>query len=86
MAITKETQIGKIEVVGEFKAVQVAMDTLIKEDGNLISQTRHRHVLHPDSDISNEPQEVQNICNTAWTPEVKSAYEAFKIEQANRLG
>jgi hypothetical protein len=86
MAITKETQIGKIEVVGEFKAVQVAMDTLIKEDGNLISQTRHRHVLFPDSDISNEPQEVQNICNTAWTQEVKDAYEAFKIEQANKLG
>ena len=78
MAITKETVIGKVEVVGEFKAVQVAMDTLIKEDGNLISQTRHRHVLHPDMDISNEPQEVQNICNTAWTQEVKDAWIAFK--------
>ena len=86
MAITKEIVVGKIEVVGRHKAVQVAMDTLIKEDGNLISQTRHRHVLHPDSDISNEPQEVQNICNTAWTQEVKDAYEAFKIEQANKLG
>ena len=86
MAITKETVIGKVEVVGEFKAVQVAMDTLIKENGNLISQTRHRHVLHPDSDISNEPQEVQNICNTAWTQEVKDAWIAFKIEQANKLG
>ena len=86
MAITKETVIGKVEVVGTYKAVQVAMDTLIKEDGNLISQTRHRHVLMPDSDISNEPQEIQNICNTAWTQEVKSAYEAFKIEQASRLG
>ena len=85
MAITKETVIGKVEVVGEFKAVQVAIDTLIKEDGKVISQTRHRHVLHPDSDISNEPQEIQNICNTAWTPEVRSAYEAFKIKQANRL-
>jgi len=86
MAITKETVIGKVEVVGEFKAVQVAMDTLIKEDGNLISQTRHRHVLFPDSDISNEPQEVQNICNTAWTQEVKDAWIAFKQEQENRLG
>ena len=52
MAITKETVVGKVEVVGIHKAVQVAMDTLIKEDGNLISQTRHRHVLYPDSDIS----------------------------------
>ena len=83
MAITKETVIGKVEVVGEFKTVQVAMDTLIKEDGNLISQTRHRHVLHPDMNISNETQEVKDICNTAWTQEVKDAWIAFKQEQEN---
>jgi len=86
MAITKETVVGKVEVVGEFKAVQVAMDTLIKEDEKVISQTRHRHVLMPDSNISNEPQEVQNICNTAWTQEVKDAWSAFKQEQENELG
>ena len=83
MAITKETQIGKIEVVGQYKAVQVAIDTLIKEDGNLISQTRHRHVLHSDMDISNQPQEVKDICNTAWTQEVKDAWNTFKQEQEN---
>jgi hypothetical protein len=86
MAINKETVIGKVEVVGTYKAVQVAIDTLVKEDGKVISQTRHRHVLHPDMDISNEPQEIQNICNTAWTQEVKDAWIAFKQEQENRLG
>ena len=86
MAINKETVIGKIEVVGTYKAVQVAMDTFVKEDGNLISQTRHRHVLHPDSDISNEPQEIQNICNTVWTQEVKDAWIAFKAAQEAELG
>jgi len=85
MAITKETVIGKVEVVGTHKAVQVAMDTLIKEDGKVISQTRHRHVLHPDSDISNEPQEIQNICNTVWTQEVKDAWIAFKAAQEAEL-
>ena len=85
MAITKETVIGKVEVVGEFKAVQVAMDTLIKEDGKVISQTRHRHVLHSDMDISNEPQEIQNICNAAWTQEIKDAWIAFKAEQEAKL-
>jgi hypothetical protein len=85
MAITKETVIGKVEVVGEFKAVQVAMDTLIKEDGKVISQTRHRHVLHPDMDITNQPTEVQNICNTAWTQEVKDAWSAFKAAQEAEL-
>jgi len=86
MAITKETVIGKIEMVGQFKAVQVATDTLIKEDGKVISQTRHRQVLHSDMDISNQPQEVQNICNAAWTQEVKDAWIAFKQEQENNLG
>ena len=33
MAITKEAVIEKIEVVGDYKAVQVATDTVIKEDG-----------------------------------------------------
>jgi hypothetical protein len=33
-------------------------------------------------DISGQEQKVQDICNVAWTDEVKSAYEAFKAEQA----
>ena len=85
MAITKETVIGKVEVVGTHKAVQVAMDTLIKEDGNLISQTRHRHALMPDADITNEHSEVQAVCNAVWTQAVKDAYAAFKQEQENDL-
>lgn len=86
MAITKETVIGKVEVVGQFKAVHVAMDNLIKENGKIISQTRYRHVLHSDMNISNEPQEIQNICNTVWTQEVKDAWIAFKQQQENNLG
>ena len=35
MTITKEIKIGKIEVVGEYKAIQIATDTVIKEDGNI---------------------------------------------------
>ena len=49
MAITKEAVIEKIEVVGDYKAVQVATDTVIKEDGTEISRSRHRHVLVPFS-------------------------------------
>ena len=45
MAITKEIEIAKIEVVGVYKHVQVATDTVIKEDGTELSRSRHRHVL-----------------------------------------
>ena len=48
MAITKTTEVSKIEVVGTWN-VQVATDTIIKEDGTEISRSRHRHVLQPFS-------------------------------------
>ena len=81
MAITKETQIGKIEVVGKYKSVQVRTDTVVMEDSEELSRKYHRHVLHPDADISNEHSEVQAVCNAVWTQEVKDAYETFKAEQ-----
>jgi hypothetical protein len=82
MAITKEVRCDKIEVVGDYKAVQCREATIIKEDGVEISRTFHRHVLHPDSDISGEPQETQDICNAVWTDEVKASWATFQAEQA----
>jgi hypothetical protein len=76
MAITKETEIAKIEVVGEYKAVQVATDTVIKEDGTEISRSRHRNTLHPDMDISSEDAEVQAVANAVWTDAVKTVWTA----------
>ena len=81
MAITKETQIAKIEVVGEYKAVQIATDTVIKEDDVEISRTRHRHVVHPHQDISGEDSEVQSICNLVWTDAVKSAWDIHRAKK-----
>ena len=78
MAITKETEIGAIEVVGEYKAIQVATDTVIKEDDTEISRSRHRHVVHPDMDISGEDAEVQAVANAVWTDSVKAAWKTFK--------
>ncbi len=83
MAITKETQIGKIEVVGKYKSVQVRTDTVIIEDGNELSRQYHRHSLMPDADISNEHLEVQAVCNAVWTDQVKADYETFKANQGN---
>ena len=83
MAITKETQIAKIEVVGEYKAVQIATDTVIKENGNEISRNRHRHVVHPHQDVSGEDSEVQSICNLVWTDSVVSAWNTFRALQEN---
>ena len=83
MAITKTIEIAKIEVVGEYKAVQVATDTVIKEDDKEISRSRHRHVVHPDEDISGEDAEVQAVANAVWTDSVKAAWKTFQDNQKN---
>jgi hypothetical protein len=83
MAITKETQIGKIEVIGKYKSVQVRTDTVVMEDNEELSRKYHRHVLHPDADISAEHSEVQAVCNAVWTQDVKDAWTTFKAEQEN---
>ena len=81
MAITKETQIGKIEVVGKYKSVQVRTDTVVMEDGEELSRKYHRHALMPDADISAEHTEVQAVCNAVWTDQIKADYETFKANQ-----
>ena len=81
MAITKETQIGKIEVVGKYKSVQVRTDPVVMEDGEELSRKYHRHVLHSDADISAEHSEVQAVCNAVWTQDVKDAWITFKANQ-----
>jgi hypothetical protein len=85
MALTENISIDRIEVANDWN-IQVRQATIIERDGEFVSRTFHRWVLTPDSDISGQEQKVQDICNAAWTPEVKSAYETFKAEQANRLG
>ena len=85
MALTEKINIDKIEVVQDW-SIQVRQATVIERDGQFVSRTFHRWVLTPDMDISDQEQKVKDIANAAWTPEVRQAYEAFKAEQANRLG
>jgi len=74
MAITKETVQDKIEVVGDFKMIQVRTATVIKEDGVEISRSYHRHVVAPDADITNESADVKAMASQFHTDAVKKAY------------
>ena len=78
MALSESIEYDKIEVVGQYKTVQVRKATVIKKDGNELTRSFERYVLHPDSDISAEPTEVQSICNVVWTQEVKDAWKAYQ--------
>ena len=83
MALTEETVQDKIEVVGEFKHIQVRTATVIKRDGVEISRSFHRHVVSPDisaDDLSNESADVQAIAAQVHTDAVKTAYAAHLAE------
>ena len=76
MALAESIEYDKIEVVGQYKAVQVRKATVIKKDGVELTRSFERYVLQPDSDISAEPTEVQVICNAVWTNEIKEAWKS----------
>ena len=92
MALTESFENDKIEVVGQYKAVQVRRATVIERDGVEINRSFHRHVLHPgtlgesdalvDTNISGEDADVQAICTAAWTDAVKEAWRLKLVADA----
>ena len=85
MALTEETVQDKIEVVGDYKNIQVRTATVIKRDGVEISRSFHRHVVTPDADVSGESAEVQAIASAVWTQEIKDAYAAH-VAASQQIG
>ena len=89
MALTETIEYDKIEVVGQYKHVQVRKATVIKRDGTEITRSFERYVLHAgsldasnnlvDTDLSAEPSEVSAICNAVWTSDVKTSWKAKLI-------
>ena len=89
MALSESIEYDKIEVVGQYKAVQVRKATVIKKDGTELTRSFERYVLQAgtldgsdnlvDTDLSGQPAEVSAICTAAWTTSVKDAYKAFLI-------
>ena len=84
MALTKEFEYD-CEVRGPYKNVQVRKATIVKDGGDEISRTYHRHVLQcrtksggvwGDTDISGEDATVRAVCQAVWTQSIKNAFEA----------
>ena len=99
MTLAKTTEVPKIEIVNDWN-IQVATDTVVKEDGVELSRSRHRHVLtpfqssydaetsawvHTATDISSEAANVQAICNAVWTTDIKNAYKTWKEAQSQGI-
>jgi len=97
MALTERFENDKIEVVGQYKAVQVRRADIVERDGVEIARSFHRHTLTPgtvgvgtdqltDTDISGEDADVQAICNAAWTDAVKEAWRVKLVNDAVAAG
>jgi hypothetical protein len=82
MALTKEVTQDKIEIVGEFKSVQVRTKTAVLEDGVELSSGFHRHVVSAGDDYSAESTEVQAICAAVHTDTVVAAFAAHVAASA----
>ena len=76
MALEKIISQDRIEIVGDYKHIQVRTKTAVIEDGVELSPAYSRHVVAPDADITDESAEVQAICNAVHTQAVKDAYAA----------
>ena len=76
MALTEEIVQDKIEIVGDYKHIQVRTATIIKKDGVEISRSFHRHVVSPNSDVSGESDDVKALATQFHTDAIKTAYAA----------
>ena len=76
MSLEKVVSEDKIEIIGEYKSVQVRTCTQILEDGVVLSSSYHRHVVMAGQDTSDQSAEVQAICAVVHTPEVVAAFAA----------
>ena len=95
MALTESIDYDKIEIVGEYKNVQVRKASVIKKDGTEVARSFTRYNLNPgtldesdnlvpypldkEADGTTIPDEVKAICNAVWTTTVKDAWKAKLI-------
>ena len=81
MALTETIEYDKIEVVGQYKAVQVRKATVIKRDGTEVTRSFERFVLHPgtldESDnLVDNPLDKEPDGTTAIADEIKAICNA----------
>jgi len=82
MALTEEKVQDKLEIVSDFKIIQVRTATVIKRDGVEISRSFSRHVVAPDADVSGESDDVKALATQFHTDAIKTAYAAHLAESA----
>ena len=74
MALEKVVEVDQIEVKGEY-SIQVRQATKVLDDGKQIGGVSyHRHVVHPNSDWSNDDPKVKKIADSLFDADCIEAY------------
>ena len=81
MTIEKTKTIDKIEVVGDYKHIQVRERTDLVEDGKVLSSTYHRWIIAPNQDHSQESAAVQAMCKQFHTQAIINSYNTMLAKQ-----
>ena len=81
MALTESIEYDKIEVVGQYKSVQVRKATVIKRDGTEVTRSFERFVLDPGTldgsdNLVDNPLDKEPDGTTAIADEVKAVCNA----------
>ena len=78
MALEKSTKQDKIEIVdaGDWKVIQVRTATIVTDDGAELSRSFNRHVVEPNSDLTNESDEVKKLAEIYFTDDAKAKHKA----------
>ena len=78
MSLTKQSEINQITINKNGVILIVTLISIL-EDGVQIANESQNSLLLPGQDISNQPENVQAIANTAWTPEIIAQYKASNL-------
>ena len=74
MSLSKQRIQDKIEIVGEYKTIQIRYSDQIIEDGQVISSSYHRESITPDDEAKAIEHNVKALADIYWTDEIKEAY------------
>ena len=87
MALVERTVVTKVEVVSEYKHIQIQTDNQIIDDETVEIKAKdnfHRKVIHPGDDYSNEPDDVKVVADSVWTEEIIKKMTDFRAAEAAR--
>lgn len=82
--LTEKVFISRIEVL-HTGMVQICRVTQVIKNDEVIAETNYRYCLNPQSDLTDQPENVVAICKAAWTESVIKEFNDMIAKQPDVL-